>query len=290
MANATWNGSTSDDFNVAGNWTPSGVPTTGDNLFFVDASQNACLTNMDRTATAQINFPLVHIGPRYNRDLGTAADPLRAGIDELRMEGPNTAYIKANNVGSPNLPIDFINQKQGALFLDLLSATVQTTDLTLEGGQCTFEDGDCVNARLTGDALLTILAAVDVLTNLDIDRGQVVSSFAGHASINMGRSTLVLLAAAAVTTGAAKITNREGTIRYKSSGNITNIDLLRGAQLFTDGNDNDGPMTIALLRNFGGLCDLRNTSRNVVVTTLENHAGNSDWGIPPRTTVALADI
>ena len=290
MAKKVWTGASSNSFHLAGNWSPSGIPTTGDELYFVDATLNPCTSDMDRTALDSINFALVHVGRRYNRDLGTAADPLKAGIDELAMEGPNTAYFKTNNDGSPNLAIDNIVQKAGSLKLDLASGTVQTTELLIENGKCTLQAGNIVTVRCTGNVALDILAAMVIATTIEMDRGLLVTDFAGHDVINMGRSTVILQGAAAVTTGLAKIDNRSGIIRYKSSGDITNLDLRRGASLVVDGNDNEGPMTIALLRSIGGHVDWRNTTRNVVATTWQILDGASTQNIPARTTVTLGGI
>ncbi len=290
MGKSVWTGASSNSFNLAGNWSPSGIPTTDDELYFVDATLNACTADMDRTGLSTINFALVHVGPRYNRDLGTAADPLKAGIDALFMGGPNTAYFKTNNVGSPNLAIDQIVQKAGSLKLDLASGTVSTTELLIENGNCTLEVGRILSVRCTGNVALDILAAMDLVTTVEMDRGLLVTDFAGHNVINMGRSTVILQGAAAVTTGTAKIVNRSGIIRYKSSGDVTNIDVHRGASLVVNGNDNEGPMTIALLRSLGGHVDWRNTTRNVVATAWHILDGASTQGIPARTTVILGGI
>jgi fibronectin-binding autotransporter adhesin len=55
----TWTGATSANFNVAGNWSPSGVPTTGDVLTFDTAQTSRFTLNNDLTAGTSfggINF------------------------------------------------------------------------------------------------------------------------------------------------------------------------------------------------------------------------------------------
>lgn len=293
MANRVWNGGGSNDFNTAANWTPNNVPVVGDTLYFLSSTTNACATGMDReSVSAAINFLKVIVGPLYNHDLGSAANPLIAGVDELIWEGTGTGYFQANTANAPDLPIDDIIQKNGRLILNLTGTSVQTTLIKLIKGTMELSDGRVttveVLGRSTGDASLTILAAVDLLTNLNINHGDVITSFATHALITLNRGTLTLIDSAAVTTGSAKIVNKSGVVHYNSDGNITTVEQRPGGRFFVSGNFKPGTMTIATFDMFGGLLDLRNTAGNVSITALKNHNDRNLIRIPAGKTVAIS--
>ena len=63
MSNKTWNGSSSTDWNTDANWTPSGVPTTGNHIIIPDTSSiNNCAIDQNRTIkslTIQANGTIV---------------------------------------------------------------------------------------------------------------------------------------------------------------------------------------------------------------------------------------
>lgn len=293
MADRVWNGGTSNDFATAANWTPTNVPVAGDTLYFLSSTDNACSTGMDRQAiSAAINFPLVVVGPLYDHDLGSAANPLIAGIDKLIWEGTGTGFFQANTANTPDLPIDDIIQKNGRLILNLTGTDVQTTLIRLIKGFMELSDGRVttveVLGRSTGDASLRILAALDLLTNLNINHGDVITSLATHDKITLNRGTLTLIDSAAVTTGGAKITNKSGVVHYNSDGNITSVEQRSGGRFFVSGNFKSGTMTITNFDFFGGLLDLRNTAGNVAITNLVWHNDRNTIQIPAGKTITIS--
>ena len=66
MSNKTWNGSASTDWATDANWTPSGVPTTGNHIIIPDTSSiNDCALDQNRTIkslTIQTDGEIIEIG------------------------------------------------------------------------------------------------------------------------------------------------------------------------------------------------------------------------------------
>ena len=60
MAEKVWVGGTDNSFTTAANWSASGVPNDGDNLYFTAAigDNNACTENCNRTAST-VEYPLI---------------------------------------------------------------------------------------------------------------------------------------------------------------------------------------------------------------------------------------
>ena len=77
MAVTTWLGGTSDDFNVAANWSGVAVPSTGDTLIFNDLAQQGMFTNIDAGTTAGLAF-IVLVATGFQYAIGTSALPFEA--------------------------------------------------------------------------------------------------------------------------------------------------------------------------------------------------------------------
>ena len=61
MATKTWVGGTSTDGAVAGNWNPSGVPGTSDDIVFDENGTQNCILKIIQCATITIEDTFSHI-------------------------------------------------------------------------------------------------------------------------------------------------------------------------------------------------------------------------------------
>ncbi len=77
MAVATWLGGTSDDFNVAANWSPAAVPSNGDTLIFNDLAQQGIFVNLDAATSVGKAFDVL-VAPGFQFGIGTSALPFEA--------------------------------------------------------------------------------------------------------------------------------------------------------------------------------------------------------------------
>ena len=83
MANKYWLGGTSStetDWNVAGNWSPSGVPTTSDDVF-IEANPSGTDYNIAASLAtpAAVNFASFNVAKSYSGTIGTTAEYLQIG-------------------------------------------------------------------------------------------------------------------------------------------------------------------------------------------------------------------
>src|SRR5947208_661119 len=100
MAKKTWASTSSTDFNVAGNWLPSGVPVSNDTLIFINNSIGID-TNLDQHLLT--GCTLLIYGS-YTGTLGTAATPFQLGFTTLRIGDFDNQGI--TNTGSGRLNLD----------------------------------------------------------------------------------------------------------------------------------------------------------------------------------------
>lgn len=96
MPTKVWIG-TDGDWNVAGNWSPSGVPATDDTVIIPDGAA-ALTTNLDRTGDANggntgLNLAYFLSSPKMKNGLGSSGTPLKFTADKIRLEGTGTAYF-----------------------------------------------------------------------------------------------------------------------------------------------------------------------------------------------------
>jgi len=99
------------------------------------------------------NFVQVVVSSAMLLDVGSAANPLIAGIDRLEFSGPASGYFTSD--GDTN-PIDNFAQQSGLVFLKPLGTISSLALGTISGGQCNLDDGRVtrmiVSPRLQGGA------------------------------------------------------------------------------------------------------------------------------------------
>jgi len=102
MTDRTWNGSQTTDYNTAANWTPSGVPASGDNITFDDTSDGANDCVIDGVTDAVWNN--ITIASNFYGKLqtnGTVVIEIQGAMvinkaDCLKFDGTNTVNFTGN--------------------------------------------------------------------------------------------------------------------------------------------------------------------------------------------------
>ena len=189
-ATKTWTGAVDGDLNVAGNWSPSGVPVTTDTLQFISGSVSV-VTNADHFDL--VNAMTIVVGPEYAGKLGTSAAPLKF---------QNTAVLLFNGRECPNANFDFNSatlitiEGTGKLpnALDLIAGTYQSLvvkqadGLTITGG--TVDAGRFVGAGSPMTDIVCAIASGVTLTNLWIKAGKITCDAAiGNLYLHGGEFT-----------------------------------------------------------------------------------------------------
>jgi len=227
MAEKVWIGTTDTDFNVAGNWSASGVPATGDTLTFDQRAIRACLLNMTQAAKA---FPTVKLMRGFAYSLGGAGAAFAPanGITDLLVHygGQGVCYV---NTGITRVHVDATNTNENMLVLDSSAVGDDITNLTIVSGKvvlaatASFAASSRVSlngaaAKLTIASGVTYSGAAGVLAIKD---GTVLVN-ASQSTINCDGGT-VTLGADGGTQTLTLLEQTGGTFYWESSGTITTV-------------------------------------------------------------------
>lgn len=269
------------------------MPATADAIYFTKSAANAMTTNGDQSAK---NFTEVKVTEAYTGDVGTAANPLKAGMDAVVIRGDASYYIAADDTGAAEIAIDEINQFRGTLYVTALTAIAgkDTAIVRLMGGTMFLQNGDFTQVDVIplpspGGALI-IESGVDQLDILNVKGGQVETEFASHNVVNVDAGLLVLSDASAITTGSAKLTIKGGRVRYNTGGATTNVEI-RGGLLTAAHNQIEAAVSLGTLDAYGGTVNLRNGAGNVHGTgTINNRGSAVKLALDPGKTITLGDI
>lgn len=195
MADRAWTGSTSTDFNDAGNW-DGAVPIDGDNLKYTGPVANSCTVNMDQGGK---DFPLIYVDESYTGTVGSTGTPLICAADLIVVNGgagfycvsdKNGAALKIDEVRiapkNPNTPVEIGSNSADAGEVDkiiCLSGNVIARSDILFGASALVETG--WRNSMSNDVKLTIQAGADTLPTLETHGGIVsvnnlITNFRGY--------------------------------------------------------------------------------------------------------------
>ena len=100
MADKIWTGVTDGDYGVAGNWAPSGVPTTSDSVYLTQDYSVDIDAGLDQSAVAIDKF----VVDGYTGKIGTLAlGYLQIDPDSFSFNGAGVSFI---DVGSAAINLD----------------------------------------------------------------------------------------------------------------------------------------------------------------------------------------
>lgn len=272
MATKIWVGTTTaGDLNVAGNWSPSGVPTAGDDVYFPIGSA-AISASLDALKTATIGGALgiVEFQEGYSGTIGTKDAYMTFTATTFRWGGTGTAYLdlqasaisfELRRSARPAGPGQAGLYLKGSALATITVAGDASVAIAAYGG----ETSTVTTARLVGPSASMLLG-----TGVTVTTVQVV---AGTATIRCGGTTLDIQGGTVTTSGSGTWTTATldgGTAYLHATGTITTcnlnagtLDMLGGAQA----------RTISTLNHNGGV--LRYDENVVTLTTYNRKDGPS---------------
>ena len=222
MAVKIWTGATDGDWSVAGNWSPSGVPVSTDDVI-LSAAYTVSITDGLNQSAVTLNSLTVEEG--YSGAIGSKSADLQIATDELTFQGSGVAYI---DLGS-NAVDPVIN--------GTASYSTGESGLCLTGtgiGTITCAGGGVLIGRAGTTSTVTELRGISGDVHVGIG-GTVTSSFnfganivfdSTHTTLNLDAGTTTLKQSAAVTTAHLD----GGVLHIDSACTITTLNLNNGGE------------------------------------------------------------
>lgn len=190
MANKTWiGGSTAgaNSLNVAANWSPSGVPTGSDDLYFTHRSTSSVLN--DLTTLSTVNGEL-HIESGYHQLIGSSTGPnyfemkpsavyfngvrevfldVKASTGVLHITNTGGGSFRAAGLNLKGSAIGRINMQNGVVAVAVNpgeTATVAEVEMTSAGRLMLGSGVTWTNASLYGGSVSAVAATTNTVVNL----------------------------------------------------------------------------------------------------------------------------
>ena len=245
MSDVKFTGAVSGDLNVAGNYSPSGVPIAGDTIIF-DGSTNPADTSM---ATFNlIDTITVIVTPNQTKAIGTSGNPLQVqDAAKLFYNGPNCpqCYYAPNTCTEAHVLATMGAGGNASLVLQSGAITSlfvsQASKLSIDGTVTTgyFGSGDIVATLESGGTITTAYiaggkyTANGTITTCDMHGGEVVYQGASKniTALNLKAPGVIFRWNAASST-ITKINAYAGLFDATTDLNtktITNMDIHFGA-------------------------------------------------------------
>jgi len=243
MATKLWVGTdTAGDWSVAANWSPSGVPGAGDDVFLTDSSQDVD-AGLDQSA---IVLASLAIDQSYTGDIGTSAAYLQIdtaildigqhygagsphGSGRIKIDLDATAcVVTIHNSGTStdNKPAILLKALNAATTIEVRKGSVGIAYLTGETTTVATIKSNYISQKLT-DADVYIGSGV-TLTTLSMLGGTVDLLCAATTVTNEG-GTLTTGGSGAIIT----LNADGGTVNSNSTGTITTMNITGGTVDFT---------------------------------------------------------
>ena len=267
MADKIWiGGSTAgaNSVNVAANWSPSGVPTGSDNIYFTSRSTSSCLH--DLTSISTVTGEL-HIKPDYTRFIGSSTGPnyfemkpsatfinsvqpchidVKASTGVIHIENSGTGSLSAAGVNLKGSAITRINMMNGSVGVALNpgeTSTVAEIEMLSAGKLMLGAGVTWTNASLNGGTVTAVSGTTNSVVNL------FGGTFSGAEDCKL-----------------KDLNTNDGTAFWSGTGNIKNVTMRGGTvnTLFSG-----QPRTVTNLRIYRGEF---NYDPNVVTVTNWLHA------------------
>lgn len=282
MASAVWVGTDSGnegDVNTAANWSPSGVPGSGDDIYFTGGSQDVD-TNL-ATLTA-VNVASINVGPDYTGNIGADGSPLEvANCTTIRFRGGGSeCWLQAEMVTTVQVlgGISTANM----LHLEGGSLAITNVEVTDALGTVSLDAGTVVDLRMFGCPSTCIV---------DVDSGCTISGdvLADSGTLYLGKASgiddlravgtaaiTIEDSAGAITSTAVLHISGEASLYYNNDGNCTGVVEVWGSgEVNCRGNITPATVTFAAVNaHNGGTFDKRSGLANIAVTSENSFEGN----------------
>jgi hypothetical protein len=222
MADKIWTGATDGDYGTAGNWSPSGVPTTSDSVYLTQDYSVAITAGLDQSLVAIDKF----VVDGYTGKIGTLAlGYLQIDPDSFSFNGSDVSFI---DVGSAAINLDIRSTSGGGSTRGLYLKGSAIAVLSLIRGDVGLahqygETSTAATIRVTGGTL--VCGTGCTLTTVD--------SYGGTTRLGANVTTLNAYSGNVSTSSTAAITTLNGyggTVTHDGSGTITTANL-EGATL-----------------------------------------------------------
>jgi len=281
MADKVWNGidpGNEGDLSVAANYTPSGVPISGDNIFFTTGTQ--AVTGGFSALTA-VNPALVVLGPLYSGDFGNSAvNRVQIGnITDLRFDhGGVNAWLEAKTITACHV--------LGGLGLNNMLQFVDT------GGLLDIQDmivtGGLGNINIPDGSNFVGLRVSGVPGTNRIILGSSLTGFTGKVQADSGMIDFNSTPDDIQAYGTSIMNFKEGSgtiatllrasgnsiINYDSDGNVTLAEVWGGALLDFRKNAAAGGVTFTTVKAYSNaVVDSRAVTNLITITNRESHGG-----------------
>ncbi len=231
MAVKLWNGTASTDWSVAGNWTPSGVPTTNDTVYL----QNSSISATSGLSQGTVTLTALYISQSFTGVIGVGTNALQIGATTIRIGDPSNSQIQPN--GSGRILLD--TGTNAATFI-----VVNTSNAPADSGQAPVR----WKGSAAGNKIIAYGGRVEVANNVpgetatvaEVDlqspnisgaTAPVVTLGSGCTLTAINQSAGVLYLNAAATT----VTQSAGELTTQGSGAITTLTVGGTAYLNSTG-------------------------------------------------------
>lgn len=264
----TWTGSVSSAFGTAGNWSPSGPPTTGDTVI-LDSNATADLAGSDQSAVTLAN--LYCYRSFSGKSVGTKATPLKIGVSGEVLIG----LPSADNAASAG-PYRFV--------IDL-NATSPSVVIYQTGS--TQPDTGLENTRITNCGssakiyMLGGIAGISTNSNSDSSLAQLIEINGGQLNLGLGcnwaAGTIVanggnLIVNSGSENCAMTVSGTAFVTTYGSYG-IGTATILTGGTLIANHRKGSTNNSFVLINRQGGTLNLTQDPRDIYIGTMTRGAG-----------------
>jgi hypothetical protein len=268
------------DWDVAGNWEPSGVPLTGDDVVVPKSLGVPLITNMDQTGVDLASF---YSHPEYNFAIGASGDPLKIACTLMDVQHNGNFFFQcAANTASAfttdEIRIGMANRsheveiggapgdKGDILLITALRGQIILTASAMFSASALVEVQWMENIQ--GDVKLTIDEEADDLATLETAGGETIArntiatirAFEGTLLKEKKKATTVDIYRAAVKYAHAAIAADATIIKIKGTGSL---DLLSDGSIPASGTE---PKTVSKTIRYPG-SRLRTNDTMVTITT-----------------------
>ncbi len=241
MATKFWVGGTGGsetDVNTAGNYSPSGVPTTGDDLYVEAPSGTTYNMAASLSSLSGVTLASLNIAQSYTGNIGTAsaylqvsATVINIGYNYTSTSQSGSSLIKLN-VGSVQTTANILNTSRSSStvgsgpvsilgthasnVLNILSGTVSVAATT--GEVSTF-------TRIVNDGTLIVGSGITLAT---LDSTGTTTLRGAATTVNQNGGTINTFGSGAITT----VNVNSGTFFSQSTGTITTLNIYSGTADF----------------------------------------------------------
>lgn len=258
MADKIWVGTDTGnegDWATADNWSPSGVPTNGDDVFIISGSQSIT-DGYDQHTVTLSSLTIIGGEDYFTGDIGDATHDLYIDVDDLIVHVYGDYYLRPINCAAMTV-LDGIGD--GTLTLGN-SAAADIVSSYVEGGTLELVTVTAPTLDIAGGTVT--LGSGVTWTTLYVDGGEVTSAAAGGA----GTSLLVAGGAMVQSDGdLLSLLMYGGRLVWTAQGHTITTCHIRGGRF--DASQDAQAKTITTLQiGKGGNANLANGAANIVVT------------------------